>query len=340
MDRSEVETQVDRLRLLGPFAATVVATLALAMLPPGIEDKTLLVIATCCFLAVGGLVVALPWDRISSLSSLPVITLFTVGVVLLRHAGGGGSGSQGYSPLLLIPVIWLALRGEPFELWFSVGCAGVALGAPIVLIGSPLYPPAQWRLAVLTTLLAATIGAVVQRLITERQALLARLDALASKDELTGLCNRRGWNEALEHELGRAGHGPRRIHVALIDLDRFKEFNDRHGHLAGDAVLAEAATAWSTALRADDVLARWGGEEFVILLPHTTLPEAEAVLARMAAVTPAALTFSGGLVDATGMSGRDAVAAADHLLYAAKAAGRHCVLTSDGATLDPTALGA
>jgi diguanylate cyclase (GGDEF)-like protein len=120
------------------------------------------------------------------------------------------------------------------------------------------------------------------------------------------------------------------LSVALLDLDRFKAFNDTHGHLVGDQMLKAAASAWSGALRTSDVLARWGGEEFVVLMPETSTADAGMVLARMAERTPMGQTFSAGLVTVDHDVDPDAlVAAADEAVYRAKAGGRNRVEISD-----------
>ena len=102
-----------------------------------------------------------------------------------------------------------------------------------------------------------------------RTDLLARLQSTARTDALTGLPNRRVWDEDLERELARARRHGGALCLAMLDLDRFKAFNDQHGHQAGDQLLAAAATAWRPELRATDTLARYGGEEFAVLLPHS-----------------------------------------------------------------------
>ena len=102
-----------------------------------------------------------------------------------------------------------------------------------------------------------------------RTDLLARLQSTARTDPLTGLPNRRVWDEDVERELERARRHGGALCLAMVDLDRFKAFNDTHGHQAGDELLAAAATAWRPELRATDTLARYGGEEFAVLLPHS-----------------------------------------------------------------------
>ena len=100
----------------------------------------------------------------------------------------------------------------------------------------------------------------------ESEERLERLERLASTDDLTGLPNRRHWDEHLPRELGRSLRQDEPICVAMLDLDRFKAYNDAHGHQAGDRLLKEVAAAWRAVLRPYDLLARYGGEEFSLTL--------------------------------------------------------------------------
>ena len=157
----------------------------------------------------------------------------------------------------------------------------------------------------------------------ERNTLLSQLAALARTDELTGLPNRRVWREELPREIARAEREGEPLCVAILDLDRFKQFNDTHGHQEGDTFLQEAATAWRRHLREVDLLARLGGEEFAVLLPHCSLEEAYGVLERVREATPRGESCSAGVAL---WDGRESAASlygrADAALYAAKDAGR------------------
>ena len=114
-----------------------------------------------------------------------------------------------------------------------------------------------------------------------RTDLVAKLQSTARTDPLTGLPNRRVWDEDLERELARARRHGGSLCLAMLDLDRFKAFNDHHGHQAGDQLLAATATAWRPALRATDTIARYGGEEFAVLLPHSDQEGARLVVERL-----------------------------------------------------------
>jgi diguanylate cyclase (GGDEF)-like protein len=142
-------------------------------------------------------------------------------------------------------------------------------------------------------------------------------------DGLTGIPNRRTWDGELPVAMDRARRDGAPLTVALIDLDRFKRFNDEHGHQAGDRLLKDATAAWSAALRSTDLLCRYGGEEFGVLMPGATAEQAAEVLERLRGVTPRSQTFSAGVAcwDRQEISD-ELVARADRALYAAKAAGR------------------
>jgi diguanylate cyclase (GGDEF)-like protein len=152
---------------------------------------------------------------------------------------------------------------------------------------------------------------------------------LARRDELTGLPNRRAWTDELPRALEQARRDGSQISVAMIDLDRFKDFNDRYGHPAGDRLLKEAAAAWHSALRRSDILARYGGEEFIVLLPGADIEHAAGVLSRVQAVTPGEQTFSAGVATWNGTeTSDDLIVRADAALYAAKAQGRDRVVSA------------
>ncbi len=112
----------------------------------------------------------------------------------------------------------------------------------------------------------------------EREDLLIEVEMLARSDPLTGLPNRRVLDEQLPREMARARRGGTPLCVAIIDLDRFKAYNDSRGHLAGDAVLRECAITWDSKLRGEDAIVRYGGEEFLVVLPDCTLEHAAEIV--------------------------------------------------------------
>jgi diguanylate cyclase (GGDEF)-like protein len=162
----------------------------------------------------------------------------------------------------------------------------------------------------------------------EQQA--AQLETLAQHDPLTGVANRRAWDDRLPVEMDRARRAGTPLAVALLDIDHFKRFNDQYGHQAGDQLLKTATAAWQSLLRSSDLLARYGGEEFAVLLPSSTLGQAVEIVDRLRVETPLAQTFSAGVALWHGDETSDQlVARADKALYKAKQAGRNQVLPAD-----------
>jgi diguanylate cyclase len=161
------------------------------------------------------------------------------------------------------------------------------------------------------------------------------------EDALTGALNRRGMDEALARELARAGRAGRALSVALLDIDDFKRLNDAHGHIAGDAALVHLARIIRHTVRPTDIIARMGGEEFVIVLPETSLDEAAAVTTRLQRELTrkfflhnnerVLVTFSAGVTE---LRPGDTVATllerADRAMYRAKQAGKNQVIKADG----------
>src|SRR6185369_10620944 len=167
-----------------------------------------------------------------------------------------------------------------------------------------------------------------------------QFEHLATIDGLTGLCNRRQFDLLAEAEWKRFQRYYRPLSLLLLDVDCFKQINDRLGHDAGDRVLKEVARLCAEGRRSSDIVARLGGDEFVLLLPETELPDANAVAERVRRsveqfVLPHdtgngfPITVSVGVaMAAAGMSGTGALMrAADKALYEAKSAGRNCTRT-------------
>jgi diguanylate cyclase (GGDEF)-like protein/PAS domain S-box-containing protein len=160
----------------------------------------------------------------------------------------------------------------------------------------------------------------------EQERLLRRLEELSRTDPLTGAANRRCLDDALRRETARAGRTGEPLSVIALDLDHFKAYNDEHGHAAGDALLHGCVAAWRAILRATDLLARAGGEEFVVVLPSCGADAAAAIAERLNVLVPGGRSCSGGVAE---WDGEEPVTTlldrADRALYAAKAAGRSTV---------------
>lgn len=154
------------------------------------------------------------------------------------------------------------------------------LGVLVVGWARPRVAPPT-RVAKLLPVLAGEAGAALERVES-----LERASSLALTDPLTGLPNRRHWEQTLPTEAAAAARHGRPLSVGMLDLDGFKVYNDLHGHHAGDDLLRVAAHAWRRAMRPADLLARFGGDEFAVLLRDTGLPEARVALARLAERRP------------------------------------------------------
>lgn len=171
--------------------------------------------------------------------------------------------------------------------------------------------------------------AVLQE-ITERKRLEQELEELATHDRLTGLLNRGRIGELLDHEVERAERYGAPLAFILLDIDHFKHLNDTHGHPAGDAVLRELARRLEGQLRASDRLGRWGGEEFLVMLPETGEEGAREVAERLRqAVAERPFDMAGRVTISLGVAERRAgednthlVERVDRALYRAKALGR------------------
>jgi diguanylate cyclase (GGDEF)-like protein len=178
--------------------------------------------------------------------------------------------------------------------------------------------------------------------ISERKKLQDALEHLAITDSLTGIYNRRHFFDVSETEIARAQRYQRPLAIIMLDIDLFKSVNDRFGHLIGDQILRNVADRVQNELRVNDVLGRYGGEEFAILLPETSLVDSELVAERLrASVESRPFQSDRGHIDitislgVTCLNGGRSVSVerlldeADQALYAAKRAGRNCTRIFD-----------
>ena len=263
-----------------------------------------------------------------ALADLNVQRTNTTGVELHDEVVGG-------SPIASSPPGFRAQGPDVREERFSFG------GRSFVLRYAPLpgNPILTERTVPASLVLAMGIGASILLgallwLLAQVGALYREVGRLARTDSLTGVANRRAWDEELPRELARSSRSRQPVCVALLDLDHFKAYNDEYGHQAGDRLLKAAAAAWEGRLRKTDLLARYGGEEFAILLPDCALGDAMEIAERLRTAQPE-VTCSIGVADWDGREdiGR-LVARADRALYAAKAGGRdRCV--ADPAPAEP-----
>jgi diguanylate cyclase (GGDEF)-like protein len=164
---------------------------------------------------------------------------------------------------------------------------------------------------------------VTLRVLTrEVQVLTEKLRQEALIDELTGLLNRRGWRYIATPEFDRAARAGNPVALVTIDLDHFKELNDRFGHDHGDKVLRGTAERMQATFRAGDIIARLGGDEFVALLSNSTLDGALAAARRLREITPGQAELSAGIAVWDGSEDlATLMRRSDRALYAAKSSG-------------------
>lgn len=188
------------------------------------------------------------------------------------------------------------------------------------------------------------VGANMIGLQAELAARVSELAALASTDELTGIANRRSWEETAKVEHDRAMRYKRDYGILMLDVDHFKTLNDTQGHSAGDVALRKIGRAISSLCRSVDVVGRYGGEEFVIFVPETNLAGLVVLAARIRECIwalniqhpvspPGRVTISIGLAQGDGNPLETIVQRADAALYKAKAAGRNQVSCGGGTTV-------
>lgn len=272
--------------------------------------------------------------------------LFGVAMMFAAYAALG-PGASGLLVVMASHVVYSMFIMKPRQVWTLVGFTLSGLG--VTMLACHWFWPERYDFAVqangflyallvmpLIALLAHRITSMTQRLKAqhlELQDALGRLHELATRDELTRTHNRRHITELLEIEQAQHRRMNLPLCVALIDIDLFKSVNDRHGHAVGDEVLRGFSQFARQQFRESDLLGRWGGEEFLVVLPNTS--RASALLAmnrlqlRLAAVSsdimPMGLriTFSAGVTELSADEDIDhAIERADQAMYRAKTSGR------------------
>jgi diguanylate cyclase (GGDEF)-like protein len=261
---------------------------------------------------------AVGWDGLLWMSYLAVFQLALV------HWLTGSDASSAYPELFLLIAAYAGAVHPPRRVLGVLGAIVVANALPLVYGGWDAQLAAQTLTRVLLEGVMALVACVL--MISVRAQRLALHDE-ARVDLLTGLPNRRAFEEALIAEMARARRSGAALSIVVADLDRFKAINDQHGHLAGDALLRGVAAALREEMRQHDTCFRWGGDEFALLLPQTTRTEADAACARLSAAVQRScrrpegppLTLACAAAQLTdGMTGEDLMRAGDAALLAVK----------------------
>ncbi|MFC3992556.1 GGDEF domain-containing protein [Actinoplanes siamensis] len=309
------------------FAAgdiSVIALVSLLVTTPGARSASyrLMLGALACTGVSDVLVIATPGDRPYQ-SGGPAEVMLVFGSFLIAAAALHPSMRRLTVPLDRPPMFVrprLALLAVAILLAPAAGLYQGAAGT----IDRDWLPSGICSIVLFALVTVRMVGLVGR---VESQA--RNLSVLVNQDPLTGLANRRCWDERLATALAQGALTGEPVIVALFDLDHFKRYNDTYGHQAGDELLKEAAAVWRANLGQEDLLARYGGEEFCVLLTGYSDEQARVVVRRLLAATPYHQSFSAGLARWDGVqSAAELLDKADRLMYASKSAGRARV-TSD-----------
>ncbi len=275
-------------RQMGPLIGAVLLLLVSSD-PAKLPDEysgTILWGAALIVVAVASTVLV-PWHR------LPRFAMLAPPLVYILVASGFGPGQgdplTSWAGLFLLPVFWLSLYATGLELAAGVAAVAIALLTPM---GSATPRPDPTQTFELIGL-AAALGIGSHRLFDEMRA-RAGLRRLSRADQLTGVPNRQVWEAALSAELAEGGKDGVPTSVAMLNVDNFRAYNDRYGHLTGDRLLKFFTARWQAELRTADLLARFEGDTFAVLMPRCPLEAGGAVIRRLCSV-PATTTTSAGV---------------------------------------------
>ncbi len=250
-----------------------------------------------------------------------------LGIALIAAALAQTPGAGDGAVLYVWPVLWMTFFFGRRGAIASLACIGVAHAAVLLEVPAVSSFPGRWIDVMVS---AGVVAVVVLTLVRRNDAMLVSLQNEARTDALTGLLNRRGFDERTSLELARARREEASVAVAVFDLDYFKRINDEWGHEVGDRVLIRTAEVLLATAREIDVVARFGGEEFVVLLPGTDTGQAQEFAERVRAALgvesphglPRARISAGIRAGLAPITVEELLQGADSALYAAKRAGR------------------
>lgn len=270
--------------------------------------------------------------------------LLVLAIYLVLSGGAESTGPLWSYPIVVIIISLLGHLHGFFLSMLAIAVISVILGFGDIYGLTPLYSE-TFKIRFIATMFALTT--LVWSLEYSRSRAAAMLLGLNKKiltisrrDQLTGLLNRRGLEERFNSEVNRAKRSDQTFCLALLDIDDFKLINDRHGHLTGDTILKLIADEVQSEIRSIDTLARWGGEEFVVLIDKSNLDESLYVSEKIrklvqdlkleAPAMQEQITISIGLAEyQPGQSMLELFDIADNALYLAKRQGKNCIKTAD-----------
>jgi diguanylate cyclase (GGDEF)-like protein len=305
------------------------STLLLVTLPlPHSADREiagLVAAAVAAYLAALGFLAL--FDRLPQrfLEAAPLLGTILVSLAVYF---GGSEAPAAYAAYYFAFGLAACYFLRPAVAFAHIALASAGYGIALLALGDVESPALNWAL---TTASLLAVCLLMTGLRTRTEAIGAELWAAARTDPLTGLANRRELEGRFAGELERSTRGGHPLAIVVLDLDWFKEFNDRFGHVAGDRALVQLAEALRRATRTSDVVARLGGEEFAVLAPETDEHEAYQLAERLRAEVRATfarqqekMTVSCGVAGfpVHGITTGELLHSADRALYEAKEAGR------------------
>jgi len=271
--------------------------------------------------------------------------VFLMGVLCLYLICHGGTKNTGHLWYYVFPLLVLYTQGLRRGMWSII----ILMGLSLLILFVPNIPfvfthySAELKVRFLASFAAVTIMSVIfeysrKRANNELLELAQKLKKSARTDDLTGLSNRRDMRERLLNEVARSFRTGRPFSIVMCDIDHFKKVNDTYGHECGDDVLVTLSALLKEGLRQQDVLSRWGGEEFLVLLPETDLPGGRTIAERLRQSVeqnhfeyqgnPFKVTMSFGVHAPKVINEIDAlIKMADQFLYEAKNQGRNRVIS-------------
>lgn len=305
------------------------------LLLPGAHGRhttELLVVACVANVTALGLLAASSALPLSLLRIVPALGTIMVGFVIYFSM-------PAESAIYAIYVAWVLVAGALFldaRLVLTHGLLALVTCVGVLVAREPAAHDIELTAAMIGgTVLAMSL--VIGALGRHVHGVVGRLEAAAHTDPLTGLLNRRAFDEAFARELGRVQRADSYLGVILLDIDGFKRFNDAHGHPEGDRALRRIGHVLSERTRAGDLAARIGGEEFALLVPESRTAGTLALAERLRRSIEVEFSADGGLTASCGVASRPEhgddpstlIAAADDALYEAKRSGRNQAVAAE-----------
>ena len=280
------------------------------------------------------------YTRLSKKTLSANVLTYSLYILMFYLVYSGGVASTGILWLYIVAPVTIYIRGLKrgiFDTAVFLLIVAAIMNVPPIIPHTHEYP-SEFKFRFFLSFLTVTFLSGMYEYSREQwykhtMEVTEKYQTLAHYDALTNIFNRRHAVITLEQEQSRLSRGAAPVSILLCDLDHFKMINDKYGHIAGDKVLSELSAVFQSSIRSQDTVARWGGEEFIFILPQTTIEQAEKAAKKLLAATRAhvvnvedtaiSTTISIGVESLTvDCSIDDCINSADKKLYRAKSLGR------------------